>query len=418
MPRRHPLSRSIPRLALLLLALGACTGSPTEPGTPPPALTALPRSLTSAEQSVIAASNRFSFALFGRVSSAQRDSNVFVSPLSASMSLGMATNGAAGQTYDEMRTTLQFGNASQGDIDAGYKSLIALLGSLDPAVKMQVANSVWFDKSFPVKAGFLDTVRTFFDAEAQPLDFSNAAAAVSTINGWVKTKTNGTIPSLIDGIDSGEILYLVNAIYFKGKWRDRFDPQTTAPGDFHAAGGSVQRVPVMHREGTIAYAAGPGWQAVDLPYGDSAFSMTVVLPADDVETFVDSLTPAFWSSLTAAFVPRQVDLKLPRLTLDYSRLLTDDLESLGMRAAFDPNSADFSRMSPLALYVTRVQQKAFVAVDEDGTEASAATVTGFAPTSVETITPVVIDRPYLFVIRERLSGTVLFMGKVTRIPGA
>lgn len=411
MPHRRRSSWSLP----LLLSLAACIGGPTEPKTPPPALTALPRALTPAERSIITASNTFSFALVKQVSSAQADSNVFLSPLSASMSLGMAMNGAAGTTYDEMRSTLGFGSASQGDIDAGYRSLIALLESLDPAVKMQIANSVWFDSGFPVKQGFLDTVKTFFDAEARPLDFSNGPAAVDAINGWVRTKTNGTIPSILDGIDPNEVMFLVNAIYFKGSWRARFDA-SSADGDFHAAGGSVQRATFMHRQGTMSYAEGRGWQAVDLPYGDSAFSMTVVLPTAGVEPLVDSLTPAFWSSLVSTLAPQEVDLKLPKLTLRYGRLLNEDLQALGMRAPFE--AADFTRMSPLGdqLSISRVQQNTFVNVDEEGTEASAATVTGIQLTSAPSFAEVVVDRPYLFVIRERLTGTVIFMGKISNMP--
>jgi serine protease inhibitor len=408
--------------AALLMAVAACANSPTQPAGRSAALTELPRPLTAAEQSIVGASNAFSLALFDTVSQAQPGANVFLSPLSASMSLGMALNGAAGATYDQMRGALQFGSASQHDINAGYESLIALLTSLDPAVETQVANSIWYEKTFPFYQSFLDTAKTYFDADVTPLDFSNMNASLNAINGWVNTQTNGKIPTILDAIDSNDVMFLINAIYFKADWRSRFDASQTQDADFHAAGGSTQTVPLMHREGRMLYTAGPGYQAVELSYGDSAFAMTVLLPAagTSVEALADSLSPAFWNALTSSFSVHQVDLYLPKLTLTYSRTLNGDLAALGMRDAFVPNGADFTGMSSQgnSLYISFVKQKTYVRVDEEGTEAAAASATGVGTTAVEDPVIVRVDRPYLFVIRERLTGTLLFMGKITSAAGA
>lgn len=415
-----PFARLRTLLPLLALLGAACAGGPTEPA-PRPALTALPRPLTPAEQSVIAASNAFSFALFDRVSTAQPDSNVFLAPLSASMVLGMALNGAAGQTWDEMRAALQLGSADQGDINAGYQSLVRLLVSLDPAVRMQIANSVWYERTFPFYQSFLDSARTYFDAEVQPLDFNDVAGSLAAINGWANTKTHGKIPTVLDRIEPANVMFLVDAIYFKGDWRAKFDPARTRLEQFHAADGSLQPVQLMHRQATMRYAADADWQAVDLPYGDSAFSMTVVLPAPgaSLDALVDSLSPTFWRTLTSRFANAEVELSLPKVKLSYGRTLNDDLQALGMRVAFVPDQADFTRMSSLGrkLYVSFVKQKSYVNVDENGTEAAAVTVGGISTTSVPQHVVVRVDRPYLFVIRERLSGTILFMGKITSPAG-
>lgn len=187
------LNRSVfarPLSFVLIVALAACGGnSPTSPTGATPALTALPRDLTSAERSVLGASNAFSFALWKRVNLAQKDSNVFVSPLSASFSLGMAMTGTANQTFDDMRAALQFGTASLADIDAGYKSLIALLTSLDKTVTMEIANSIWYRNTFPFNQSFLDDGTNYFGATIKPLDFANVDASLSAINGWVNTQT-------------------------------------------------------------------------------------------------------------------------------------------------------------------------------------------------------------------------------------
>ena len=411
-------------VAFVAIVAAGCAGgsAPTSPNAPGTALTALPHQLSAAEQSVIEASNAFSFALFDTVSAAQPATNVFLSPLSASMSLGMALNGAADTTYDQMRSALRFGTASQADINAGYRSLLQLLTSLDPGVQMNVANSIWYRSDFPFYKSFLDTATTYFDAEAQALDFNNANASLGIINGWVSDKTDGKIPSIVDAINPTDVMFLINAMYFKAGWRTRFDPALTRDTLFTAANGAQQPVKLMEREGEMDYAQGATYQAVDLPYSDSAYTMTVVLPAPgtSVDALVASLTPAFWSGLTASLHPAKVSLSLPKLTLNYNRQLNTDLGALGMPLAFVRDRADFSRMSSLghSLYISYVKQNTYLSVDENGTEAAAATVTGVSTTAYEPPTVVSVDRPYLFVIRERLSGTIVFMGKVASMPGA
>jgi serine protease inhibitor len=369
---------------------------------------------------VLTASNAFSFGLWSAINKAQRDSNVFVSPLSASFALGMTMNGAAGQTYDEMRSALQFGGASLASIDSGYKSLIALLTGLDPSTNMQIANSIFYRKDFPFNQSFLNDASTWFSAEVKGQDFNDVNGTLSSVNGWANTKTNGRIPTVLDEVHADDVMFLLNAIYFKGAWRDKFDVALTKDAPFHAATGGDQSAKLMSREAKMPYAETDTYQAVDLAYGDSAFTMTVLLPkaGNTVEQVAASLTPSSWQSLTSSFRTRDVSLALPKVTFSWKRKLTDDMRSLGMQAAFVPDGADFTRMSTLGkhLYVSLLQQNTFVAIDEEGTEAAAVTVVGVTATSVQIPVEMRIDRPYVFVIRERLSGTILFMGKITRMP--
>jgi serpin B len=333
-------------LAVLVLC-ASCGEPPSGPGDgPPAALDALPRSLTTGEQKVITAANDFSFSLFRQLTAAQKDTNVFVSPFSASMALGMTMNGAAGATYDQMRGALAFGGASEPEINEGYKSLIALLTSLDPTVDVRVANSIWYRNTFPFNQSFLDAGRTWFGAEVGALDFASPSAP-DLINNWVSSATAGKIPSIVDQIDPFQVMFLINAIYFKGSWRDRFDPAETRDAPFHAVGGD-QPARLMHRHGRIGYLATTDFEAADLPYGNTAFAMTVVLPREgkSTETIASSLRTGTWSTWMGQFHDASVDIYLPRFRLIWERKLNDDLIALGMRDAFVQNGGDFTRMSP------------------------------------------------------------------------
>jgi serpin B len=405
---------------ILAWTVAACAGRTTEPGPPAraAALTALPRTLTTAERSVLDASNAYSFALWRAITDASRDSNVFVSPLSASFALGMAMNGANGQTYDEMRSALRFGDASLTSIDSGYQSLVALLTSLDPSTTMQIANAIFYRTDFPFNQSFLNDAASYFDAQVKAQDFQDTQSTLAAVNGWVSGKTHDRIPKVLDAVDPSMVMYLLDAIYFKGTWRDRFDPALTIDAPFHSVAGD-QAARLMRRDAAIDYAETTAFQAVDLAYGDSAFTMTVLLPkaGNSVESVAASLTPESWQSLTGSFHARQISLYLPKVTLSWKRGLIPDMKTLGMHAAFT-DGADFTRMSPRGreLIISLLQQNTFVAIDEEGTEAAAVTIVGVQVTSAPVVTPMRVDRPFIFVIRERLSGTVLFMGKITRLP--
>ena len=416
----HAIVRRV--LALLLFsAASGCSSAPTASRTPV-ALNELPRPLTASETRVRDAANGFSFALWSRVNAVQRDSSVFISPLSASFALGMTMNGAANQTWEEMRTSLQFGSASLGEINDGYKSLIALLTSLDAGVQMRIANSIWYRQEFAFRQSFMDTTRAYFGATVRGLNFADVAASLAAINGWASDATAGKIPTVLDNISSANVMFLVNAIYFKGSWRFRFDPSETRAATFTPSVGSVQTVQLMHRTDSLKFAETATYQVADLAYGNSAFTMTVLLPKSgtSIETLAASLTPAGWQTIVAGLQQRRVDFSFPRLRLAWNRRLNDDLQALGMRLPFVGDAADFTQMAPAPagnhLFIDFVKQNTFVDINEEGTEAAAVTTVGISVTSAPILPVMRVDRPYLFVLRERLSGTVLFMGKIVRMP--
>ncbi len=422
--RRH-LRRSafVALLLLILLPLSACDGlfGPGPGGEGP--ITSLPRSLTGAEERTIEASNRFGFELLAQLHAAKPAENQFISPLSGSMALGMAMNGADGRTFEAMRSTLGFSEPDLAAINESYAGLIELLQGLDPRVEFLLANSVWLQEQWPFLAAYRDRVSDTFDARVENVDFRDPATA-ELINGWVSDGTNGKIDELVTQDMLRDIVALLaNTVYFEGQWTDRFDESETSDAEFHLADGSTITVPMMSQEMEgVARARDEGYRAADLAYGGEAFSMTVVLPAagTSLDSLVAAMDAAEWRSLVEQFGEGdEVRVEMPRFELEYGAMLNDPLVRMGMGPAFSTDSADFSRMAETppctsgadpCLYIDWVKQKSYVQVDEEGTEAAAATGAGVG---VDSGPPTFrVDRPFVFAIRERLSGTVLFVGAV------
>ena len=415
MPFDRPVRRTILALAASL-ALAACTDAPT---APPDRLTALPRALTVAEQSAVAAGNEFSVGLFREVNARKAGENVFVSPFSASVALGMTLNGASGETFDAMRATLGLAGRTPEEINAAYEGLTGLLLSLDPGVQLGIANAIFYADAFPFEPTFLEASRTHFDAEVRGLDFGDEAQSLATINGWARDATQGRIDRVLDEIGANDVMYLMNALYFKGTWRTQFEPRDTRPAPFTRDDGTPVTVPMMAlRKADVRIGWHEGAEVLEMPYGNGAFAMTVVLPprGTGVDAYVASLTPARWDALLATLHDGRVDVALPRFRLSYEDDWKDVLTAMGMGVAFTP-AADFTRMSGAGgLFIGFVKQNTFVEVNEAGTEAAAVTTIGMevvsAPPSFRA------DRPFVFAIRERLSGTLLFVGKLADPPPA
>jgi serine protease inhibitor len=405
--------RSLLPVAVFLVA---CSDPSAPPGEPP-VIAALPRPLTSVESEMVAAANTFGVSLLKEVNESFADSNVFMSPLSASMALGMTMNGAEGTTFTEMRSALGFGPRTYDELNGAYQSLIEVLRGLDPKVEFKIANAIYYDVvdiGAALEPTFLAESRQYFDAEVKGLDF-RLPQTVDTVNQWASQNTNGRIPEILDSIEPDIVMLLMNAIYFKGDWRAAFKTADTRDAPFHALRGVDVTVPTMYRKGGFRQARMPNAAVAELPYGGDAFAMTILLPDEgvDINTFVSQLTPDVWQSATASMRDSDVDLYLPKFRLAWEDTLNNELKALGMQRAFQPDNAEFTRISRAIgndLYIDFVKQKAFVDVNEVGTEAAAVTVVGIGPTSAPL--PMNINRPFVFAIRERLSGTILFLGKI------
>lgn len=402
-----------PLLLAVLLITGCDTLGSNPTGDPDP-----PRALTQEETQIVQADNAFGLNVFTSLNASAPEENLFISPLSISMALGMTLNGAAGDTRAQMEETLYKSGLTEAAINDSYRSLIDLLTQLDPQVTLNIANSIWYREGFNVLSAFLETNRTSFDAEVEALDF-NDPKSLDTINGWVDEKTNGLIDSILNEISPEAVMYLINAVYFKGIWTYEFDEENTRDADFHNADGSTTILPLMSLRGTLPYYKNDNISLVDLPYGDSLYSMTLVLPEGDqsLDALIEDMTATTWADWTNATTPREIDLFLPRFELTYKNSLKHTLVSLGMQDAFSPSSADFTRINDNGgLFISDVLHKTFVKVDEQGTEAAAVTAVVVETTSVGPPPPVFrADRPFIFAIRERHSGSILFIGKVLEL---
>jgi serpin B len=398
--------------------LSACSNAATPSAAPLDPLSALPRQLSIAEQRVIAGSNQFAFSLFREIAgSAPAGSNVFISPFSVSMALGMTMNGAEGGTFDAMRGTLGFREMSRDEINASYRSLIDLLRGLDKGVELRIGNSIWYRQNLEVLPEFVASSTASFDATVRALDFSSPSA-VTTINDWVKASTAGKISTIVDAIPEDMVMYLINAIYFKGSWRDAFDPADTSPGTFATSSGAIS-VPMMHQTSQLAYSETDELQAVELPYGRSAYAMTVVLPKPGrtATTLVADIDGERWSAIAGSSSRAEVELFLPKFKLEWEDMLNRPLIALGMGVAFT-DRADFSRIRSAGdLMISEVRHKTYVDVNEEGTEAAAVTSVGVVVTSAPARVVMRVDRPFVVVLREKLSGTILFVGKIENPTG-
>jgi serpin B len=376
----------------------------------------------SVDATLVRANTKFALSLFRELVAEDMNRNIFISPLSISMALAMTYNGAEGTTKDAMAKTLNFGNMTLEEINREYSKLIESLENVDPAVKLLIGNSVWMKKEFEpiVKSSFLERAGTSYGGEIFTRDFGNPQT-VSEINGWTDENTEGKIKQIIQGLSPELVMLLINAIYFKGEWIIRFDETLTQPQDFFLPNGSTVKVDMMSTAGNFSYYSGENCQVARFPYGRDKVAMYVFLPNEDVslDSFIASLNQTTHDEYVSRLQPT-VDLivKLPKFEVEYGvKRLNDVLQKLGMETAFDPYEANFSGIAdtaPRNLYISYVDHKAIVEVNEKGTEAAAATVVGIGITSVGPTTPLsfVVNRPFFFEIRDDRSGSVLFMGKI------
>lgn len=366
------------------------------------------------------ANNSFGFDLFQELHNAAPEENLFISPNSVATALTMTLNGAAGQTFSDMQQTLQLADWQMEDVNKAYQALLPVLPELDVNVDMAIANAIYHDQTYPVEQAFLETNNTYFYSPAGALDFRDPAS-VGVINNWVSDNTNGLIPDIIDQIPVEAVMYLLNAIYFKAPWRYQFDASLTENKPFFLENQSSVEVPMMTfgEEATVPYQFNDYYEAIDLPYADSVYSMTLFLPEEGVsmDELVNELSGTDWNMLTSAFFNKNMEVYLPRFSMEekYSAVMKTALTNLGMGVAFKEGEADFSKMGPTDLYISAVIHKTFVEVSEAGTEAAAVTAVEISTESSASVPQqLIFNKPFLFVIRENQGNNILFMGKLMR----
>jgi len=372
---------------------------------------------SSADQQIAAANNGFAFKLLKQLAKEPPAANIFISPYSASTVLQMVGNGAAGRTKAEMQQVLGTTGLSSTAVNGANKDIAQSLNSGNTNVILTTANAIWYRQGAVVKPEFTACNQQFFGATVDALNFADPHS-VDIINAWANEKTHGKISRIADGMIDPIYtrLFLVNAVYFKGKWAEPFDAKDTTDRPFHLRIGGQKNVPMMTQTKTFTYRHGTGYQAVRLPYQGENLAMYVFLPDTNssLEKLLGIMNGDTWQRVTKpGFSEKEGTVVLPKFKLEYSVELNQPLQTLGMKTAFDPTNADFSGIAP-QLFISAARQKTFVEVKEEGTEAAA--VTGIAVAAGGMMMPppnpfqMIVDRPFLFLVEDKQTGMILFMG--------
>lgn len=360
---------------------------------------------------------------FFKLAAKKPDSNIVVSPYSVSTALSMAYNGAGSKTKTEMQNVLDYTGLSDEAVNQQNSSLYKSLMQVNPSSELTVANAMFANKNFEFVKAFMDSNQKYYGAKLETLDFADLST-VNKINNWVKDNTKSKIPSILDKVAPDAILYLVNAVYFKGVWLDEFKKDETQPVDFKLSNGNKKTVEMMNRSAKMSYFAGNNFQAVMLPYKDKRLQMCIFLPdkKSNITAFINSLTSESWSEWREQFRKEEGHLGLPRFKVEYKTELSEVLKAAGMPCAFEDNCADFKKMIEQNAMISRVLHKTYLEVNEKGTEAAAATAIEMSVTSAP-MNPkppfeMICDRPFVVAIRDEKTNAILFVGAIVDPPAA
>ncbi len=372
-----------------------------------------PNNQLNLDARLVAANTKFGFNLFNTLSKQQPNKNIFISPTSVALALSMAYNGVSGETKQEMTKVLELTGMTPQEINAANQALQNSLQKVDPNVQVLIANSLWAKQGFSLKPEFLQTNQEYYKANLTELDFT-IPQALSIINNWVSQKTQGKIDRIVEEISPDQVLFLINAIYFKGNWQTPFDKSQTANKTFSLTDSSSKQHPMMSQKGIYGYYETDTFQVVSLPYGkEGALAMYIFLPKSNsnLATFLQQLTPENWNQWMEEFRGEQGIIEIPRFKIEYEVELQNTLTALGMAGIFDSSKADFSRMTTdNNVAVDSVKHKTFVEVNEEGTEAAAVTSTGL--TRSGSPFQMNVNRPFFCAIQDHTTGTILFMGTI------
>lgn len=378
--------------------------------------TPLQKKTVTPDTKIVEANNKFGIKLFSEILKTDTDAkNIFVSPTSVAIALAMTYNGAGGSTGQAIAKTIELQGMSLQEINSAYATFRELAASSDNQVQLTIANSLWANQNITLRPDFIQRTQDVYQAKVTNLNFQDAQAP-NTINNWVKENTGGKIDKIVENIAPDQVLFLINAIYFKGKWSKEFDKSQTAQYPFYTSSSQQKQHLMMSQSGDYRYYENKQFQAVSLPYGkDGKVSLYVFLPKQNsnLKTFYQNLNYETWEKWVSQFSEREGFIRLPRFKTDYDITLNDTLKALGMGEAFT-NKANFSGIGK-NLAISQVKHKTFVEVNEEGTEAAAATSAEIMVTSIrEKPEPfrMVVDRPFFYAIRDNQTGSILFMGSI------
>ncbi|MFA1821071.1 serpin family protein [Virgibacillus oceani] len=370
-------------------------------------------------EEIVSANNELGFQLISEVES-DENGNTFISPTSLSMALSLIYNGAEGTTKEEISNVLQEDNLELEEWNEKNASLFSALQREEEQVQLHIANSIWLQDQYHFQQDFAQNTSDYYEAQQEEINFQSGDAA-ERINNWVESATNDKITDMVKApMNPNLVTILINAIYFKGEWKYGFDESNTEDRPFYLSEGSTEEVSLMSLKEELPYFENADFQAVALPYGnEETMSMHVFLPKEntDLKGVRQWLTNESWSDITSQFQKSKGTVLLPKFELEYEINLNKTLQQLGLDSAFNPNKADFSTMieEEDPIWIDQVKQKTFIEVNEEGTEAAAATSIEMETTSAPVDDPfyMEVNRPFFFTITDEETGTILFIGEIS-----
>lgn len=370
--------------------------------------------LQQKSKELVIASNTFGFGLFEAVlQSADQDKNLMISPLSVNQALSMALNGAKENTLMEMIGTLDFEGLSIPEVNQSNQELYNALVDHDSKVDLKIANSIWYATSIIPNKTFIADNETYYKAEVSSFDPSNLQKAKDAMNKWVDKNTNGKIDKIVDEINADEVMFLINAVYFKAEWKSKFKKSETKLLEFTPENASKKTVETMVGEAYLTYKNELKYTAFKLPYGSGKFNMVIYLPEEGYTTadVIPELANTDFETLNSS-TETKMDIWLPKFEFEYENELNDELDAMGMHDAFNPFAANFGNVCNDEVYISSVTHKTYIKTDEEGSEAAAATKVTFERFSAGPGSIIQINRSFLFAIVEEDTNAILFVGKV------
>lgn len=369
----------------------------------------------SVDQHLVSLNTDFALKIFKELSNEDKNTNVFISPISISLAAAMAYNGAKNLTQQEIAETLEFKDYNIEELNSSFKVLLSSMTDIDEMVQLYTGNSIWCKKDFDIEKDFTDLVENYYNASIYNEDF-NSPDTAGKMNNWVSEATEGKITRIVDPEALKDVvIYLVNAIYFKGQWKDKFKVENTKEDDFFLIDKNIKKVQMMANNEKYEYYKGDNFQMIRMPYGRDKTAMYVFLPNESIgiNDFINSLSRDLLNKYISEAISTEAMLKFPRFNIEYgAKSLIEPLKNLGMVNAFSAEKADFSSIAPL-MFISQIEHKAIIEVNEEGTVAAAASSMGMGATAIRPV-EFIVNRPFILLIRDDRTGNILFMGKILK----
>jgi len=367
----------------------------------------------SVDPGLVSLNTDFALKIFKELSNEDKNTNVFISPISISLAAAMVYNGARNSTQQEIAETLEFKDYSIEKLNSSFKALLSSMTDIDEMVQLYTGNSVWFREDSSIEKDFTDLAGNYYNASTYNEDF-NSSGTADKINTWVSKATEGKITRMVDSVTLKDaVMYLVNAIYFKGQWTDKFKVENTIEDDFFLIDKNSKKVQMMSNIKKYDYCKGDDFQMIRMPYGKGKAAMYVLLPNEGIgiNDFINSLSRELLNKYISESMSTEVMLKFPKFNIEYgAKSLVEPLKKLGMVNAFSTEKADFGSIAPL-MYISQIEHKAIIEVNEEGTIAAAASSFGMGATAVRLV-EFIVNRPFILLIRDDRTGNILFIGKI------